>query len=128
MNSLHKQIVLSLKVMYILNGIQYPSSGKVKFLQCGRQKGTTNREGIPVNYILSEYLDMMRVKVIVSFKETRQFNCDELQNNLGAWKRGEFISPISRPCSLNKNAACLLSFLGTLLLIPVTVTNPRSIM
>ena len=71
MNSLHKQIVLSLQAMYILNGIQYPSSGKVKFLQCGRQKGTTNREGIPVNYILSEHLDMMSVDREADSKRVR---------------------------------------------------------
>ena len=83
-----------------------PKSGKVKFLPLGRWKGTLTKEDLPVNYIaLSEHLDMVGVKLMASYQKTRKVNCDDLQikvqNMIGAWRGGKFMSLTDRPNSLN---------------------------
>ena len=56
-----------------------PNSGKVKFLPLGRWKGTLTREDLPVKYIaISDYLDIVGVKLKAIFTATRKLNCDEL--------------------------------------------------
>ena len=83
-----------------------PSSGKVKFLRLGRWKGTLTEEDLPVDYIvLSDHLDMVGVKLMASYQQTRKVNGDDLQkkvqNIVGGWRGGKFMPLTNRPHSLN---------------------------
>ena len=83
-----------------------PSSGKVKFLPLGRWRGTLTREDLPVKYIvISDQLDMVGVKLMASFQQTRKVNFDDtqkkVQNIIGSWRGGKFMPLISRPHSIN---------------------------
>ena len=64
-----------------------------------------SREDLPVYYIvMSNYLDMVGVKLLATYQKTRKVNCDELvdkvKNTTGAWKAGKFMPLISRPHSV----------------------------
>ena len=83
-----------------------PISGKVKFLPLGTWKGHMKKEDLPVNYIaLTDYLDMIGVKLAANFQKTRQINCDELllkvKNMIGAWKGGKFMPITERSYAVN---------------------------
>ena len=54
------------------------------------------KEDLPINYIaLTDYLDMIGVKLAANYQKTRQINCDELllkvKNMIRAWKGGKFM-------------------------------------
>ena len=84
-----------------------PSSGKVKFLRLGRWRGTLQKEDLPsaCQYIaLSDFLDMLGLKLFASFKKTRQICGNELQDKfqrtVGVW-RLRFMELTQRPFSCN---------------------------
>ena len=83
-----------------------PNSGKVKFLPLGSWKGNISKEDLPIKYIaLSDHLDMIGVKLMANYSDSRKVNCDalvkQIQVRIGAWCGGRFMSLCDRPTSIN---------------------------
>ena len=83
-----------------------PDSGKVKILLLGRWKETVTQEMIPYDFIrISEYLDMVGVKLNDKFYKSRIENCEiicnKLKNTVNPWKGGKFMSLLNRAHSVN---------------------------
>ena len=83
-----------------------PNSGKVKFLPLGSWKGTISIADLPIKYIaISNHLDMIGVKLMANYSDSRKINCDalvkQIQVKIGAWRGGRFMSLCDRPTSIN---------------------------
>ena len=83
-----------------------PRSGKCKFLPLGRWRGTLQQEDIPYAYMtIADHLDMVGVELKATYTQTRKVNGDAIQrrvnNTVGSWKSGKFMSLTQRPWSLN---------------------------
>ena len=86
-----------------------PNNKKCKFLPLGRWKTALKQSDIPCDYMtLSDHLDMVGVKLMASWTQTRKVNGDDLQksikNTVQPWKAGKFLPINQRGWSLNSYA------------------------